>query len=255
MTDYTRDDGGSEGTTDGDDTVDGGDADVEAGEGSETGDDVPDGESGGDVDPDGADDGAPVACTSYLDCNDYVDCTSDVCDPGTGLCRNEPIDGVCDDGNACTSGEWCDPSSGCIVGTALSCDDGIDCTRDACDPFTGECSSPPNHGACPAPQLCDPDVGGCTDPPPRTTHADCDDGNLCNGIETCDPAVGCQAGRLVECNDGVACTVDICDPLTGACMATPDDDSCDNHNLCDGAETCNASTLRRQTTVAGLGPS
>ena len=66
MTDYTRDDGGSEGATDGDDTGGGGDADVEAGEGSETGDDVPDGESGGDadVDPDGADDGAPVACTS-----------------------------------------------------------------------------------------------------------------------------------------------------------------------------------------------
>ena len=85
-------------------------------------------------------DDATGGCTSDLDCNDLLDCTSDFCDGASGICTNQPIDAVCDDGNACTTGERCDPTTGCIPGTVNDCADGIDCTRDVCDPFTGACS-------------------------------------------------------------------------------------------------------------------
>jgi hypothetical protein len=40
-----------------------------------------------------------------------------------------------------------------------------------------------------------------------------DDGNVCNGIQTCDPAVGCIAGAPPACDDGDDCTDDSCDPV------------------------------------------
>lgn len=43
----------------------------------------------------------------------------------------------------------------------------------------------------------------------------CDDGNACNGAETCDPGLGCQAGTPLDCDDGNACTADSCDAVTG----------------------------------------
>lgn len=67
--------------------------------------------------------------------------------------------------------------------------------------------------------------------------ADCDDGQFCNGTETC-PAGSCQAGTPVDCDDGVGCTSDACNETTDSCDNTPDDAACDNGLFCDGAETC-----------------
>ena len=203
----------------------------------------PDGADGdADGDPDGADDGPPPGCRSDLECDDLLNCTSESCDPATGDCIHTPVDAVCDDGNACTTGERCDPTSGCVAGTLETCDDGISCTADRCDPFTGGCSNNPDHRLCTPPQLCDPAAGGCVDPPPCTTAADCDDGDLCNGAEVCDPAVGCRPGTPAVCRDEVDCTRDSCNPLTGECLHTPDHALCDNGNPCDGTETCNTTT-------------
>ena len=41
----------------------------------------------------------------------------------------------------------------------------------------------------------------------------CDDGNACTG-DVCDPQTGCGTTPVV-CNDGDACTTDSCDPQTG----------------------------------------
>ena len=101
------------------------------------GEDVPIPPDGADGDADGTDDGSEPECRSDLDCDDLVNCTSDSCDPATGRCIHTPVDAVCDDGNACTTGELCDPATGCVFGTPNSCDDGISCTADRCDPFTG----------------------------------------------------------------------------------------------------------------------
>ncbi|MCW5890241.1 MAG: hypothetical protein KIT14_06780 [bacterium] len=73
----------------------------------------------------------------------------------------------------------------------------------------------------------------------------CDDGNPCNGVETCDrpgSAMGaCVAGTPVACGpESDACTDLVCNPSSGACEPTPvangtpcdDDDRCTNQDRC-----------------------
>lgn len=72
-------------------------------------------------------------------CDDGVACTSDSCDPATGLCVFQPKDAACDDGNACTT-DTCS-ATGC-KSTALAelsaCNDGNSGTSpDVC--FQGSC--------------------------------------------------------------------------------------------------------------------
>ena len=73
-------------------------------------------------------------------------------------------------------------------------------------------------------------VAGCT------TSADCDDGNLCNGVETCD-AGQCLAGTPLACTDGNPCTTDSCDALTG-CQFVDNTASCDDGLTCTTGDTC-----------------
>lgn len=63
-----------------------------------------------------------------------------------------------------------------------------------------------------------------------TSDPDCDDSNVCNGLETCDLGSGiCQPGTVLNCDDGDACTADSCDPAAG----------CANDVIsCDDADTC-----------------
>lgn len=67
--------------------------------------------------------------------------------------------------------------------------------------------------------------------------SDCDDGRVCNGVETCLDGF-CRAGASVDCNDGVSCTLDSCDADTGSCRHEPMDALCDNDLFCDGTEFC-----------------
>ena len=48
------------------------------------------------------------------DCNDFVDCTDDGCDPVTGHCVNEPNDGNCTNSNPCRPLIGCDADGGCM---------------------------------------------------------------------------------------------------------------------------------------------
>ncbi|MCC7535403.1 MAG: hypothetical protein IT379_04285 [Deltaproteobacteria bacterium] len=66
----------------------------------------------------------------------------------------------------------------------------------------------------PPPPLRDGGVLECATP--------CDDGLLCNGIETCDLRTGlCVPGEQDPCDDGVECTIDVCDPVGDVCVNTP----------------------------------
>ena len=59
------------------------------------------------------------------------------------------------------------------------------------------------------------------------------------GAETCDAVLDCQAGTPLDEDDGVSCTVDSCDPVTGvANVAT--DSLCDDSGRLHGSETCDA---------------
>ncbi|HZF52777.1 MAG TPA: hypothetical protein VE093_29175 [Polyangiaceae bacterium] len=69
------------------------------------------------------------------------------------------------------------------------------------------------------------------------TNADCDDNVFCNGVETCDAGT-CAMGAPPSCDDGVACSVDVCDSITDACANAPNNAACDNGLFCDGIEAC-----------------
>jgi hypothetical protein len=70
-------------------------------------------------------------------------------------------------------------------------------------------------------------------------HADCRDGQFCNGLERC-VAGSCEAGLPVGCDDGIACTSDACNESSDGCDHTPVDAVCDNGQFCDGTELCDA---------------
>jgi hypothetical protein len=70
-----------------------------------------------------------------------------------------------------------------------------------------------------------------TDGAACSLDADCNDGVACNGGERC---VGgaCERGTPPSCDDGVACTVDVCQEPDGSCRNLPD------ASLCAAGETC-----------------
>jgi hypothetical protein len=59
--------------------------------------------------------------------------------------------------------------------------------------------------------------------------ARCDDGSGCTGIERCVNGV-CRDGERLDCDDGVACTVESCEE-PGFCVSVPDSARC-------GGERC-----------------
>ena len=146
-----------------------------------------------------------------LDPDDGVTCTVDSCDPITGVAQ-VATDSLCDDNDVCTGSETCDAVLDCQAGTPLNADDGVTCTVDSCDPITGIANV--------------------------ANDTNCDDGQFCNGSETCDPVLDCQSGAPPFVDDGVFCTVDSCNEATDSAVNAPSDLLCDNDRSCDGAETC-----------------
>jgi hypothetical protein len=118
----------------------------------------------------------------------------------------------CDDGVFCNGSETC-VGGECQAGDTPDCDDGVECTVDRCDLVADDC----RHS---------------------TDDSRCDNGSVCDGIETCHASLGCQAGGPPDCDDGVPCTIDSCGAAPEACAHEPDDTLCDNGLACDGAETC-----------------
>ena len=67
----------------------------------------------------------------------------------------------------------------------------------------------------------------------------CDDGNVCNGTETCNPANGeCVAGEALNCDDGVFCNgAETCNPAEGC--KPPANKPCTDAQICDeGNDVC-----------------
>jgi len=77
-------------------------------------------------------------------------------------------------------------------------------------------------------------IGQCT------MDAECDDGNVCNGAETC-VAGACQPGTPLVCDDGNPCTNNLCNPTTGCvfpCNAVNWEDACCQDPACIGRPIC-----------------
>src|SRR5688572_21979848 len=78
------------------------------------------------------------------------------------------------------------------------CDDGIACTFGTCDLTIGLCRF-------------------------VADDARCGDDVYCNGVERCDPRIGCTAGPPTSCSDLTPCTIDRCDEETRSCVREPRD--------------------------------
>jgi slime mold repeat-containing protein len=135
-------------------------------------------------------------------CDDGLACTTDYCNPLTGMCAH--VAGGCDDLNLCTV-DACSTTTGQCGHTPVACDDGNPCTRDSCSQTTGGCVHTPEPDGVP-----------------------CNDGSLCTGNDVCRTGV-CQ-GTGPSCADGNPCTLDTCNPATGQCEHPPD--PCDDLNPC-----------------------
>lgn len=188
-------------------------------------------------------------------CGDGVVQDDEDCDFGSALqdfcrdCHIGQLEGgpcpTCDDGSRCTDDVCCVNPEGCIRCDGQGCHL---CTRDGCFrclDIAQTCELPALRepclpGEC---QPCDPEV--CENARTVCVYAprpgcscrrddQCDDHNVCNGMETCSYCPGCfvyewpccergsrcAAGVPLECRDGDACTIDGCD-AEGGCRYDP----------------------------------
>ncbi|HVW24391.1 MAG TPA: lamin tail domain-containing protein [Polyangiaceae bacterium] len=201
--------------------------------------------------------------------------------PGTctaGSCSYKPfaVGALCNDGDACTTGDKCDASLNCVPTGATQCTTppASSCSNantlvtysstGTCSSSTG-CSYTSTTTNCPfgcdgTAKQCKPDPCTsvtCNTPPndcyqagsgqcvngkcvftPLAAKTACNDGNQCTTGDACDGAGKC-AGSAVSVDDGEPCTTDACDPVAGI-THTPvaDATNCDDGNLCNGIATC-----------------
>lgn len=122
---------------------------------------------------------------------------------------------VCDVSADCPDDEFCDGAPTCVAGLceyAPPCVSDFPCVITSCNEETDSCLLTVDHGQCESGSYCDPG-SGCTEGRPclpETVAADCDDGNLCNGVEQC-INFRCLGGLPPNVNDGDVCTLDGCD--------------------------------------------
>ncbi|MBW2700517.1 MAG: hypothetical protein JRF33_06825, partial [Deltaproteobacteria bacterium] len=157
-------------------------------------------------------------------CDDGNICTIDDCDAAMG-CSYVDNNVSCDDLDACTMDDTC--SGGSCTGAPLDAD-GDTYVSDACggsdcndlDPLIhpGVFEGPLGALICSdgidndCDELIDDDDGTCLQ---CLSDPDCDDGDVCNGAETC-VGVDCVAGTPLACDDELFCNgIETCDPVLG----------------------------------------
>ena len=206
------------------------------------------------------------ACTKRLKlgkaCEAQKECLSGSC--ADGVCCDSPCQapcqtcagpggpGVCGpgiDGLACENGDQCTYGGICAAGscqvTAYSCDDELDCTMDVCLGEKDACTNAPEDGWCAIDDECvaagqmQPGSGDCASCKPEsnplgwTDEVDglsCDDSDPCTLDDQCHS--GACEGTLNDCDDGLVCTLDLCQPDTGECEYELDADWCKINDSC-----------------------
>jgi hypothetical protein len=122
-----------------------------------------------------------------------------------------------------------------VLAALLACDDSAG---------LGEAPDPPDSGVF-VPPVCN-DGNPCTDDAWDSSAMACvfvvstiacDDHNACTEADQCDE--GRCVGRSIECDDGIACTIDACDPGIG-CAPEPDHSACADQDPCT-LDQCTAS--------------
>jgi hypothetical protein len=116
----------------------------------------------------------------------------------------------------------CGARTGLLVGVEIvtdagctsdaSCDDGVACTLDQCDPSLHVCTHTLRDGLC-------------------------QDGVFCTGEKHCDATLGCVAVPR-NCDDGIACTIDSCVEGSKSCKHVPDNTKCPISQACNPTDGC-----------------
>ena len=187
----------------------------------------------------GCEDGAP--CTTNDACKGGK-CVGGSNDCGCSADADCAVagDGPCDGAMICDKSTW---PWGCAaaVGSKPDCSGGVEgqCATYGCDPKTGKCAALPKPAGtscsdgdpCTSSDQCAAGVcagtkGGCA----CSADVDClglDDGDLCNGVPTCEKAGNSGVCKLsamppVVCDSSSdqACVKSVCRPETGACVPT-----------------------------------
>jgi hypothetical protein len=151
--------------------------------------------------------GNPCCINDVNICDDDDACTIDTCNVDTGQCIYLPNEGSCTDANACTENDAC--TEGICLGEDVDCDDDNPCTLDFCHKTTG-----------------------CIH---EGVNAECDDDSVCTLNDQCQN--GLCTGLPLNCNDYNLCTTDSCDPVTG-CHNDFSEAPCDDLDLCTANDTC-----------------
>jgi len=175
------------------------------------------------------------ACTpvSQKSCDDSNPCTNDTCDPVSD-CQHTPNSGnACSDGNVCTLNDLC--LNGWCFGDWNGCSDGNSCTDDGCSGGSG-CWHNGNSQPCDDGDLCTMadycGGGSCRSGMqiPCTDNSVCTVGDYCSG-GTCLPGV-----TPLSCDDANACTLDLCDAITGCKYGDNGGAVCGDYGTCGGGQ-------------------
>ncbi len=200
--------------------------------------------------------------------SDGVGCTEEVCNEALDFIEHLPVHEECDDGLFCNGAEVCHPIDGCIQVEPVEVNDGVGCTVDSCSEVHDEVLHVPTDELCGdglfcnGAETCDPehdcqdgvppaveDGVGCTadrcdEAADEVVHEPqddrCDDGQFCNGVETCDLEHDCQDGEAPALEDAHDCTVDRCDEVADEVVHEPEDARCDDGQFCNGVVTGDA---------------
>lgn len=140
------------------------------------------------------------SCASVADCDDGLDCTTDLCDPCNGKCSHDIAAGKCLIGGKCWAADTGPlPCIRCVPETSQTgltptptavCDDGDPCTPETVCDEAGQCVGKALAGCC-------------------QQATDCDDADPCTA-DDCQAQV-CTHNPLPDCCSAGAC----CGPATG----------------------------------------
>lgn len=222
---------------------------------------------------------SPAACTNDADCTlsgGEPPASAAVCEygfngedsyPSCGVLSYnigpEPVEICSVDADCTTFPQYphCSPTAGRCVPTGADCIDDRDCfsLRTACSEYecqTGVCTvvgrvcdTPPAAGLCEV-AYCDAPGGGC-----MYMSTNCDDGLPCT-YDMCDPLAGCIHVPLSpcccndsnDCTSSSACVSGICD-ASQQCVYDADFGCCQSDSVCDDGSSC---TINRCDVESGL---
>ncbi|MFH1435407.1 MAG: hypothetical protein ABIJ56_06795 [Pseudomonadota bacterium] len=171
-------------------------------------------DDGNGVSGDGCDVNCEYSCHGSEECEDTSECTIDLCSSGgTGrFCEHQAVEGGCNDGLFCTTGDLC-TEAGVCEGTADRCDDDVMCTADVCVEDEQVCSSVVGEGWCLIDEACYEDF-------------DQDPDNVCLECRSViDNRAWSPRAEGAPCPDAYTCTTEACDG-SGSCIVALHDDTC-----------------------------